>query len=55
MSGNSFGKLFVVTTFGESHGRALGVPESTIKMRLHRARVMVRNHLAEQVGTNGAR
>ena len=24
MSGNSFGKLFVVTTFGESHGRALG-------------------------------
>ncbi len=24
MSGNSFGTLFVVTTFGESHGRALG-------------------------------
>jgi chorismate synthase len=24
MSGNSFGKLFTVTTFGESHGRALG-------------------------------
>ena len=24
MSGNSFGALFVVTTFGESHGRALG-------------------------------
>jgi chorismate synthase len=24
LSGNSFGKLFVVTTFGESHGRALG-------------------------------
>jgi chorismate synthase len=24
MAGNSFGKLFVVTTFGESHGRALG-------------------------------
>ncbi|NNC77528.1 MAG: chorismate synthase [Woeseiaceae bacterium] len=24
MSGNSFGKVFVVTTFGESHGRALG-------------------------------
>jgi chorismate synthase len=24
VSGNSFGKLFVVTTFGESHGRALG-------------------------------
>jgi len=24
MSGNSFGKLFTVTTFGESHGIALG-------------------------------
>lgn len=24
MSGNSFGRLFTVTTFGESHGRALG-------------------------------
>ncbi len=24
MSGNSFGKLFVVTSFGESHGPALG-------------------------------
>lgn len=24
MSGNSFGKLFTVTTFGESHGKALG-------------------------------
>ena len=24
MSGNSFGKLFCVTTFGESHGPALG-------------------------------
>ncbi|MCK5882017.1 MAG: chorismate synthase, partial [Sinobacterium sp.] len=24
MSGNSFGKLFTVTTFGESHGVALG-------------------------------
>ena len=31
--------------------RALGRPESTIKMRLHRGRVMVRNHLAGQVGT----
>ena len=24
MSGNTFGKLFTVTTFGESHGLALG-------------------------------
>ena len=24
MSGNSYGKLFTVTSFGESHGRALG-------------------------------
>ena len=24
MSGNSFGKLFTVTTFGESHGAAIG-------------------------------
>ncbi len=24
MSGNSFGKLFVVTSFGESHGGAIG-------------------------------
>ena len=24
MSGNTFGRLFTVTTFGESHGRALG-------------------------------
>ena len=24
MSGNSFGKLFSITTFGESHGEALG-------------------------------
>ena len=25
MSGNSFGKIFKITTFGESHGEALGV------------------------------
>ncbi|MGB0713136.1 MAG: chorismate synthase, partial [Gammaproteobacteria bacterium] len=24
MSGNSYGKLFTVTTFGESHGHSLG-------------------------------
>ena len=25
MSGNTFGKIFKITTFGESHGRAIGV------------------------------
>ena len=25
MSGNSFGKIFTITTFGESHGGGLGV------------------------------
>ena len=24
MSGNTFGKIFKVTTFGESHGEAIG-------------------------------
>ncbi|MDO7693932.1 MAG: chorismate synthase, partial [Gammaproteobacteria bacterium] len=24
MSGNTYGKLFKVTTYGESHGKALG-------------------------------
>jgi len=24
MSGNTFGKLFTVTSFGESHGKAIG-------------------------------
>ena len=24
MSGNSFGKIFTLTTFGESHGEAIG-------------------------------
>ena len=30
----------------------LDLPESTIKMRLHRARLMVRNHLADEVGAS---
>ncbi|MDX1515569.1 MAG: chorismate synthase [Woeseiaceae bacterium] len=49
MSGNSFGQLFVVTTFGESHGRALGcvvdgcppglpLDESDIQLDLDRRR-----------------
>ena len=25
MSGNSFGTIFRITTFGESHGKAIGV------------------------------
>ena len=25
MAGNSFGQLFKITTFGESHGKAIGV------------------------------
>ncbi|MEM0194188.1 MAG: chorismate synthase, partial [Metallosphaera sp.] len=25
MPGNSFGKIFTITTFGESHGQAVGV------------------------------
>ena len=25
MSGSSFGKIFKITTFGESHGKAIGV------------------------------
>jgi len=25
MAGNSFGKAFKITTFGESHGKAIGV------------------------------
>ncbi|MFB6137422.1 MAG: chorismate synthase, partial [Halobacteriaceae archaeon] len=28
MNGNSFGRLFQVTTFGESHGEAMGVTVS---------------------------
>jgi RNA polymerase sigma-70 factor (ECF subfamily) len=34
--------------------RALDLPESTIKMRLHRARLMVRNELADRVGNDAA-
>lgn len=32
---------------------ALGVPESTVKMRLHRARLMLRRRLAERLGRSG--
>ena len=47
MSGNTFGNIFKVTTFGESHGRALGciidgcppqleISESDIQFELNR-------------------
>ena len=49
MSGSSFGKLFKITTWGESHGRGLGVviegcpaglpiKESEIQLELNRRR-----------------
>ena len=49
MSGSSFGKLFKITTWGESHGRGLGVviegcpaglpiKESEIQFELNRRR-----------------
>ncbi|MFH1588515.1 MAG: chorismate synthase, partial [Candidatus Diapherotrites archaeon] len=31
MNGNNFGKLFRITTFGESHGKAVGVVIEGIK------------------------
>ena len=34
MAGNTFGKIFRVTTFGESHGKGVGVVFK--KGRLHR-------------------
>ena len=47
MSGNTFGNIFKITTFGESHGRALGciidgcppqleIDESDIQLELNR-------------------
>ncbi len=35
MSGNSFGRLFSITTFGESHGRAIGVVVDGVPAGLH--------------------
>ena len=34
MSGNTFGTIFKVTTFGESHGKALGAIIKKTQMRL---------------------
>ena len=59
MSGNSFGRLFVVSTFGESHGRALGcvvdgcppgmeLSESDIQVDLDRRRPGSSRHTTQR-------
>ena len=59
MSGNSFGRNFVVTTFGESHGRALGcivdgcppgmsLTESDIQVDLDRRRPGQSRHTTQR-------
>lgn len=59
MSGNSFGRMFVVTTFGESHGRALGcivdgcppgmpLTESDIQADLNRRRPGQSRHTTQR-------
>src|SRR5208282_447400 len=35
MAGNSFGQLFKITTFGESHGPAIGVVIDGVPPKLH--------------------
>ena len=59
MSGNTFGKLFTVTTFGESHGPALGciidgcppgleLSESDIQPDLERRRTGTSRHTSQR-------
>lgn len=59
MSGNTFGKLFTVTTFGESHGPALGaiidgcppgvaISEETIQHELDRRRPGTSRHTTQR-------
>src|SRR5918999_2181196 len=59
MSGNTFGKLFTVTTFGESHGPALGcivdgcppglaLAESDIQPDLERRRTGTSRHTSQR-------
>ncbi len=59
MSGNSFGKLFTVTTFGESHGPALGcivdgcppgleLTEQDIQPELERRRTGTSRHTSQR-------
>ncbi|MBN1840936.1 MAG: chorismate synthase [Deltaproteobacteria bacterium] len=45
MSGNSFGKAFVVTTWGESHGKALGVVIDGCPPRLPLTESHIQNEL----------
>ncbi|MCK4794216.1 MAG: chorismate synthase [Desulfobacteraceae bacterium] len=45
MSGNSFGKAFVVTTWGESHGKALGVVIDGCPPRLRLTESDIQNEL----------
>ena len=42
MSGNTFGRLFTVTTFGESHGPALGAIDDA---RPGHVAMLLENHL----------
>ena len=59
MSGNTFGKLFTVTTFGESHGLALGcvvdgcppgleLSEADLQLDLDRRKPGTAHRLAEE-------
>ncbi len=45
MSGNTFGQLFRVTTFGESHGPALGCIVDGVPPRIHLAEDDIQVHL----------
>ena len=41
MSGNSIGKLFTVTSFGESHGPAIGCMSWMAALRELRSRLLI--------------
>ncbi|MCH6590909.1 MAG: chorismate synthase, partial [Proteobacteria bacterium] len=45
MSGNTFGHLFRFTTFGESHGAALGCVVDGVPPRIHLAEDDIQVHL----------
>ena len=46
MSGNTFGVLFRVTTFGESHGKALGAVIDGCPPNLDLAEADIQEHIA---------